>query len=363
MTRDEFIQALIPARVLCTDVYKVSDATGMIKLDAMENPYDWPAELRSKLADRLALCSLNRYPDPYALAIRSPLRRWMQIPESLDLLFGNGSDEIIALLVSNFIGSDRSVCAPDPSFVMFEVLAKQYSVPFKALPLDESFDIDLDAWIECFDESPPAIIFIPQPNNPTGNLFSKDRLKQVIECTTALVVIDEAYTAFTDSDCLEWANLYPNVLVMRTLSKVGLAGSRFGVLIGHSDWIQQFDKIRLPYNINALSQNAVQFALEHVAILEEQSRKIREERSRLIAELSNIGYDVWPSETNFVVVKCDSGQARVLFDDLKLHGILVKCLDGSHPRLIDTLRITVGAPIESNALINRLVQLASELGL
>jgi histidinol-phosphate aminotransferase len=274
-------------------------------------------------------------------------------------LFGNGSDEIIGLLISNLIGTGRSVCAPDPSFVMFEVLADQYAVPFRALPLDSEFDIDSDGWIDGLMEADPALIFIPQPNNPTGNLFSKDRLAKIVESTQALIVIDEAYTAFTDADYLDWAIRYPNVVVMRTLSKVGLAGSRFGMLIGHPDWIVEFDKIRLPYNINVLTQTVVQFALERAPTLEEQSGKIRQERRRLTTLLEERGFSVWPSEANFVVVDCEMHSARSLFEGLKQYRILVKCLDGSHPRLANTLRLTVGAPEESNALFGALDQLVS----
>lgn len=357
MTRDELIKTLIPERVRQSHAYQVPDASGMIKLDAMENPYDWPESLQNDLAARMARCELNRYPDPHASAVREPLRQWMGIPSELDVLFGNGSDEIIALLISNLIGTGRSVCAPDPSFVMFQVLANQYSVPFHPLPLDTNFDIDLDGWMDGLLESDPALIFIPQPNNPTGNLFSKERLAQVIESTQALIVIDEAYTAFTDADYLDWAVRYPNVVVMRTLSKVGLAGSRFGLLIGHPEWISEFDKVRLPYNINVLTQTAVQFALENANVLEEQSQKIRAERTRLIDKLTSRGFRVWPSEANFVVMECGDQSAKHLFESLKQHRILVKCLDGAHPRLANTLRLTVGAPEESDALLSAIDQL------
>ncbi len=363
MTREELIQLLIPERVRLGAVYHVQDATGMIKLDAMENPFVWPSCLRAQYAERIAKCSLNRYPDPYASAVRVPLRQWMGIPETLDILFGNGSDEIIALLISSLIGSGRSVCAPDPSFVMFKVLADQYSVAFRALPLDSSFDIDLDGWLACLRKTDPAVIFVPQPNNPTGNLFSRERLAKIVESTQALVVIDEAYTAFTDADFLDWSVTYPNVLVMRTLSKVGLAGSRFGMLVGHPAWISELDKMRLPYNINVLSQTAVQFALEHAQILEEQSYCIRKERTKLTHELEKRGFNVWPSEANFVVVKCEVDKARPIFEALKLRQILVKCLDGSHPRLKDTLRITVGSSEEINTLLTAIDQLVAELGL
>ena len=363
MTREELIQVLIPERVRRSAAYQVQDATGMIKLDAMENPFEWPSYLRAQYAERLVKCSLNRYPDSHASAVKAPLRQWMQIPESLDILFGNGSDEIIALLISSLIGSERSVCAPDPSFVMFKALADQYSVTFEALPLDASFDIDLDGWMACLSETDPALIFIPQPNNPTGNLFSLERLTRIVEMTNALVVIDEAYTAFTDADFLDWAVTYPNVLVMRTLSKVGLAGSRFGMLVGHPAWISEFDKIRLPYNINSLSQTAVQFALENASILEEQSFRVRKERTNLTRELERLGFNVWPSEANFVVIKCSIDQARFIFEALKLRHILIKCLDGSHPRLKDTLRITVGSSEEVDTLLSAIDQLVAELGL
>lgn len=360
MNRSTLIANLIPESVRKGKAYQVADATGMIKLDAMENPYVWPESLREKLAQALTDVSLNRYPDPQAQGIREPLRAWMQIPESLDMLFGNGSDEIIALLISNCIASGRAVCAPDPSFVMFRVLSDQYRVPFCGLPLDEAHDIDVDAWLEIVNTQNPAVLFVPQPNNPTGNLFSKERLQTIVESTDALVVIDEAYTAFTDANYLRWAETYPNVVIMRTLSKVGLAGSRFGLLIGHTDWIAEFDKIRLPYNINVLTQVAVRFALEHAEVLESQSAEIRAERARLIDALVARHLNVWPSEANFVVVETPNGQARAWFEGLKRQGVLVKCLDGAHPSLANTLRVTVGAPTESDALLAAIDQLMAD---
>lgn len=357
MNRDQFIQRIIPQSIIESAAYQVVDSTGMIKLDAMENPYSWPDSLRSSLANRLAACELNRYPDPSARAVRTSIKSWMKIPNALSVLFGNGSDEIIALLISSLIGSGRSVCAPDPSFVMFKVLAKQFRVPFHALPLDEEMDLDTGQWIEGLNSNDAGIVFVPQPNNPTGNLFTDDRLRAVVESTDALVVIDEAYTAFTDADYIDWAEKYPNVLIMRTLSKIGLAGSRFGLLIGAPEWISEYDKLRLPYNINTLSQAAVVFALEHSEILEEQSAAIRSERQRLTLELGHRNVKVWPSEANFILVEMPKGRAFEIFEGLKSVNILVKCLDGVHPALADTLRITVGIPCESDAMLMVLDQL------
>lgn len=357
MNRSAFIQHLVPQAVLDARAYEVPDATGLIKLDAMENPYQWPIELRQGLAARLAEAPLNRYPDPKAKRLEAPLRRWMRIPDTLECVFGNGSDELIGLLVSLLIGSGRTVCAPDPSFVMFRVLARQYGVAFEGLPLSATHDIALDDWLSVLARCEPGILFVPQPNNPTGGLFDPGLLSQIIEATEALVVIDEAYTAFTDSDCLTWALDYPNVVVMRTLSKVGLAGARLGMLIGAPAWINEFDKVRLPYNINVLSQIAVEFALEHADLLDQQSQWIRAERARLSALLRGHGWHVWPSEANFVVVETGDASAKDIHARLKQQGVLVKCLDGMHPSLANTLRITVGSPADTEALMVALAQL------
>jgi histidinol-phosphate aminotransferase len=200
------------------------------------------------------------------------------------------------------------------------------------------------------------VIFIPQPNNPTGNLFLEEDLRAVIEATDALVIIDEAYTAFSDREHLAWVSAYPNVLIMRTLSKVGLAGLRLGLLIGDPLWIHEFDKLRLPYNINVMTQAAVQCAMEHHDLLELQSLAIRSERTRLTDLLSLRGFDVWPSQANFVIAVVPNGHVRTVFEDLKHRGVLVKCLDGGHPLLQGALRITVGTPAETDALLAALDQ-------
>lgn len=356
MSRAEAVQRLIRDDVRAGTAYQVADAAGMIKLDAMENPYGWPDALHAELATRLAAVAMNRYPDPQAKDTRAAIRDWMGIPDSLELLLGNGSDEIIALLITNFIGTGRSVAAPDPSFVMFRVLANQYQVPFVPLPLDADRQIDLAHWLDLLAQANPGIIFIPQPNNPTGNLFRDSDLRAVIESTDALVIIDEAYTAFSDRDHLEYATRYPNVLIMRTLSKVGLAGLRLGLLIGAPSWINEFDKLRLPYNINVMTQVAVQCAMDHPDILESQSAEIRAERVRLTALLSERGLTVWPSQANFVIAIVPYGEASAVFQALKQQGVLVKCLDGAHALLAGALRITVGAPHETDALIAALDQ-------
>ena len=357
MNRQGLIDSLIPQSVRKASVYTVPDSTGFIKLDAMENPYELPHMLREKLANRLAQVSLNRYPNPRAQALRPAVYSYMNIPDDLDIIFGNGSDEIIALIISLFISSNKVVCAPDPSFAMFEVLARQFRVPFRGLPLDHAFDIDLNEWSAILGKKASGLVFVPQPNNPTGNLFSIDLLEHIIKKSSALFVIDEAYTAFTDADYLSWAKRFPNVLIMRTLSKIGLAGGRFGMLIGAPEWIREFDKVRLPYNVNALTQEAVRFFLEHAEILSQQSTDIRNERSRMITLLRNIDINVWPSEANFVVIKVASGKVEAIFNGLKKRGILVKCLDGSHPRLEDTLRLTVGKSSDTDLLVSALSEL------
>ncbi|MCB1616560.1 MAG: aminotransferase class I/II-fold pyridoxal phosphate-dependent enzyme, partial [Pseudomonadales bacterium] len=177
----------------------------------------------------------------------------------------------------------------------------------------------------------------------------------IIAASKGLVVIDEAYMAFTDSNFLPYLKLYPNVLVMRTLSKVGLAGMRLGFLVGNEAWIEQINKIRLPYNINVLTQQSVVFALEHYDLLLRQSAVIREQRTRLAEKLKSFDkLEVFPSEANFVLVRLKTGNASIVFDQLKSRGILIKCQDGSHPLLDNCLRITVGDENQNDLLVQML---------
>jgi histidinol-phosphate aminotransferase len=242
--------------------------------------------------------------------------------------------------------------APEPGFVMYSMLARITGLAYQGVELTSDFSLDQPAMLAALKKHTPALLFLAQPNNPTGNLFAPDQVRALVEHAPGLVVIDEAYTPFCDSDYLELACEFEHVLIMRTFSKVGLAGLRLGFLIGRPAWLAEFDKVRLPYNINVLTQAGAAFALEHFTQFREQASLIRSGRASLTQALQAIsGLDVFPSEANFVLVRTVSADARRVRDGLAQRGILIKCLDGSHPLLRDCLRITVGTPEENSRCV------------
>jgi histidinol-phosphate aminotransferase len=338
--------------ILAQQAYPVPSAEGLIKLDAMENPYTWPDAMRAAWAAELQAVTLNRYPSAQASELKAALRQHIGLSESYDLLLGNGSDEIIQLLLMTVSASGRTIMTPEPGFVMFRIIAQSLHLDFAGLPLDADFNLDMPACLAAIAEHQPAVIFLAQPNNPTGNVWPEADLRALIEAAPGVVVLDEAYTAFTDTDFLSWLDDYEHLLVMRTLSKVGLAGLRLGLLMGRPQWLEHIDKVRLPYNINTLTQASAQFALQHFAELSRQTDLIRAERERMMQALAALPLvRIWPSEANFILVRTPADQARACFEICRTQGILIKCVDGAHPLLKDCLRLTIGQPEENSALL------------
>ncbi len=327
--------------------YHVQDASGLIKLDAMENPYQWPAELQEQWLAELQDCEINRYPDPAATDLKQSLKKTLQIPDNFQLMFGNGSDEIIQIIVMAIATPGRVIMAPEPSFVMYKMIAQVLGLEYVGVPLREDYSLDQTAMLAAIETHDPAVIFLAYPNNPTGNLFNSDTINSVLEATRGLVVVDEAYHIFSDSSYVDKIGQHDNLLVMRTLSKVGLAGLRLGYLIGTKDWLEQFDKVRLPYNINYLSQISAGFFLQHYPVLEQQAEIIKNDRQSLFEFLDNMPrIDVWSSKANFLLFKSTDGDADRIFSSLLEKNILIKKLHGTHPLLDQCLRITIGNTIE-----------------
>lgn len=338
--------------------YHVPEAHGLIKLDAMENPYGLPETLRQQWLEELHQAPLNRYPQPDAPRVKQALRASFQVPESAEILLGNGSDELIQMIAMTLAGGEGSILSVEPSFVMYQMIARFVGMPYHGVALNEDFTLDIEALLLAIREHRPAVVFLAYPNNPTGNLFAEEDLLRVIEAAPGLVVVDEAYAPFTDASLLDRVGSYPNLLVMRTLSKMGLAGLRLGLLAGPAGWIEEIGKTRLPYNINVLTQVSVSFALEHIEVFEQQTRAIRRDRESLAKALAQLpGIRVYPSEANFILVRCPAGSASALHGSMRESGILVKNLDGSHPALVDCLRLTVGSPAENKALLESLQKL------
>ncbi len=348
-------ETLLRPELLASKAYSIAPSTGLIKLDAMENPYGLPELLRKAWLESLADAPLNRYPDPHPDALITALKEHIDLPEGIDLMLGNGSDELIQILVTAVAGTGRPIMAVDPSFVMYRLLAEQLGLPFVGVPLDADFHLDRPAMLQAIADHQPAIVFLDWPNNPSGSLFPETDLEAIVQAAPGLVVVDEAYHAFSQTTFAGRLGKYPNLLLLRTLSKEGLAGLRLGMLAGPSEWIQELDKLRLPYNINVLTQRSAAFYLQHSAVLNEQAEILRSERERLFEAIAAMHLTIWPSAANFLLFQTP-GKAAAIYAGLKNGGVLIKAFTG-HPRLGDYLRVSVGKPAENNRFLSVLESL------
>ncbi|MEO8155688.1 MAG: histidinol-phosphate transaminase [Rhizobacter sp.] len=330
--------------------YAIQPSSGMVKLDAMENPFRLPEALRRKLGARLGEVAINRYPGTRIDELRAALARHVGLPEGFGLILGNGSDEIITLLSMACDVPGAKVLAPVPGFVMYDMSARLQGLSFIGVPLTADFELDSAAMLAAIAEHQPAIVYIAYPNNPTANLFDDAVIEQIVEAAPGLVVIDEAYQPFASRSYMNRVTRHEHVLIMRTLSKFGLAGVRLGYLLGPKALVAEIDKVRPPYNVSVLNAEAALFALEHHDEFARQAALLRSERTRLIAALAAMpGAKPYPSEANMVLTRVPD--AAALFEALKQRRVLVKNVSRLHPLLANCLRLTVGAPEENDLMI------------
>ena len=335
----------------------VPDAGGLIKLDAMENPWPVPEPIRKEWLSVLTDVEVNRYPDPGSAALKSILRQCLQIPDQCEIMLGNGSDELIQLITILVGGPGRVFISPDPSFSMYRQICTMTGTQFAGIPLNDDFSLDIDKLLDAIERHQPACVFLAYPNNPTGNCFDPVSVERVLSRTPGLVVLDEAYFAFCGKTWLDSIAVHPNLLVMRTLSKSGFAGLRLGLLAGHPEWLGEMEKLRLPYNINVLTQVSAHHFLRHYPVFERQSAQILQNRARLFEQLTEIpGVEVFPSETNFLLCRVSSDGDQV-FRNLMDKGVLVKNLHAKGTRLENCLRVTVGTREENTAFVEALKSL------
>jgi len=339
-------EKIIRDEVRAMSAYAVANADGLVKLDAMENPYGLPADLQREIAEAVSRAAINRYPDPTAPALVRSLREAMRIPAGLDVLLGNGSDEIIHIVIQAVARKGAVVLAPLPSFVMFSAYSTLAGLDYVSVPLRQDFTLDADAFLEAMARHRPAVVFIAYPNNPSGNLFDERAIERILAAAPGLVVIDEAYHAFARRTFMTRLAEFPNLIVMRTLSKLGLAGIRLGYAVGRPEWIREFDKVRSPYNVNTLTHVVAERILAHHDVLDAQARGIIAERQRLDAELRKLPRaTVFPSDANFILVRVPD--ARAVFEGMRRRGVLVKNLDTGVPLLQGCVRLTIGTPDEN----------------
>ncbi|MDP2759760.1 MAG: histidinol-phosphate transaminase [Sideroxyarcus sp.] len=346
-------ECLIRPEIRALNAYHVPPASGMIKLDAMENPYLLPQALRDQIARSVADAEINRYPDPGAQQLKAGIRQVVDLPPGMDILLGNGSDEIIQLLALALAKPGAVVLSVEPSFVMYRMIATFAGMRYVGVPLREDFSLDLEAMLESIKREQPALVFLAYPNNPTGNLFDAAAVRRIIETAPGLVVLDEAYYAFASDSFIPQLAHYDNLLVMRTFSKLGMAGLRLGFVAGSAAWLSQLEKLRLPYNVGVLPQLVATQLLAHHDVLLAQAESIKQERTGLLAALQAIrGVTAYPSEANFILFRIAA--ATAVFEGLKQRGVLIKKLDGSHPALRNCLRVTIGTATENERFITAL---------
>ncbi len=347
--------------------YNVQDSKGMVKLDAMENPYPLPAELQAALGQRLGGLALNRYPDGRVNDLRKALADYADMPAGFGIMLGNGSDELISLLA---MACDRPVAAeesrpailaPVPGFVMYAMSAALQGLDFIGVPLTSEFALDVPAMVQAIETRQPAIVYLAYPNNPTANLWDRTDMAQVIAAAAragSIVAVDEAYQPFSSHSWIDEIRARPqdhgHVLLMRTLSKFGLAGVRLGYMVGPAALVAEVDKVRPPYNVSVLNYECALFALEHKDVFSAQAREICAQRALLLEALAALpDVRAFDSDANMVLVRFDGepDRAQKVFDGLKSRGILVKNVSKMHPLLANCLRVTVGTAEENRAML------------
>ena len=368
------IQTLIQTR-LRQDIqsmhgYAIQDSRGMVKLDAMENPHQLSPELQAQLGQRLGALALNRYPNARVDELRHALASYAGMPDGCDIMLGNGSDELISLVsmaidlpsAQNPSGKAPVILAPEPGFVMYAMSAQFQGLHFVGVPLTPDFELDEAAMLAAIRLHQPALVYLAYPNNPTANLWREASIEKIIALQGqqgGLVVMDEAYQPFAAKSWIDAIRQQPeqhaHVLLMRTMSKFGLAGVRIGYMIGVKALIGEINKLRPPYNISVLNYECALFALEHADVFKRQAIDLIQERTLLLKALRGLpGVTCWNSDANMILVRVPD--AAKAFEGMKSRGVLIKNVSKMHPLLANCLRLTVGTAAENTQMLAALEQ-------
>ena len=333
--------------------YAIQESEGMVKLDAMENPHRLPLELQEELGRRLGALALNRYPAGRINVLRQALASYAGMPEGYEIMLGNGSDELISLLALACDVPGASVLAPLPGFVMYAMSAQLQGLKFHGVPLTSDFELDEAAMLEAIARHQPAITYLAYPNNPTANLWDDTVMENIILAAGqqgGLVVLDEAYQPFSSRSYMDRIERHGHVLLLRTLSKFGLAGVRLGYLMGPQALIAEIDKVRPPYNISVLNCECALFALEHSEVFAAQALDLCAQRAVLMQALAAISdVTAFKSEANMILIRVPD--AAKTFDRMRARKVLIKNVSSLHGLLDNCLRITVGTADENAKML------------
>ncbi len=336
--------------------YEIPYSEGMIKLDAMENPYDLLVKFKTFSEDIETVESnvnLNRYPQSNCENLKITLHKYYGLTENIDSIIGNGSDELIQLICLAFLKPENILLFPKPTFSMYKKISEVLGLKYEEVPLLDDFSLDMDLMVNKIEELNPAIIFLAYPNNPTGNLWKKDNINLILNKTNGVVVLDEAYSAFSGKSFVNEIEKNDNLLVMKTFSKIGLAGLRLGYLFGEKTLIKNFNKLRLPFNVNSVSQKICELYIDNKTLNDQINRLIKN-RGLMLEEMKNIkNLIVYNSDANFILFRVTKGSSNEVYTKLLSDNILVKNMTNS-PGLVNCMRVTVGSQSENEKFIQSL---------
>src|SRR3954471_4655024 len=346
---DRLITTRIRQDVQGMHAYAVQDSRGMVKLDAMENPHRLPAQLRRALGERLAEGAINRYPGDRIEGLRKALARHARLPAGFGLMLGNASDELISLLAMACDLPGATILAPLPGFVMYGMSAQLQGLKFVGVDLTPEFELDEKAMLDAIALHQPAIVYLAYPTNPPANLWNDATIEKIVEAAPGFVVIDEAYQPFASRSYLDRVTRHEHVLLMRTMSKFGLAGVRIGYMMGRERLVHEIDKVRPPYNVSVLNAEDALLALEHEDVFAAQAADLKRERARVQAALQELGLKSWTSDANMILVRVPDPAAS--FEGMKARKVLVKNVSRMHPLLAGCLRLPVGTADENTQML------------
>ncbi len=343
---------LVRPNVKSLKAYHVDNHDCKIKLHANENPFQLPKEILNLISSSLKDFQFNRYPDPACQELREAISKLTDIP-SQNLVVGNGSDELLQLVLQVFCGPGDGVAFPDPSFAMYSILAKSMDLKPVPFPLNDQWDFKADSFLEIAEQTKTKVVFFGFPNNPTGNCFASDEIEKTLNNFKGIVVLDEAYFDFSQKTFKDRLTTNNNLIVLRSLSKIGLAALRVGFAAASPLIVEELNKIRLPYNSNSVSQMVANEVLNRFHLIQKQIDLIIQERTNLFDSLSKINeIEVFPSDSNFLLFKTSQNSGEI-FQKLAQKGILLRDLS-SHPKLKNCLRVTVGTPDENSNFLQEI---------
>jgi histidinol-phosphate aminotransferase len=336
--------------------YSVPRFDCKIRLDGNESPFSLSKEVQDKVDRVVKEIDINRYPDSEAKRLIEIISGVCDFPKG-GILLGNGSDELIGMLITTFTSGTGRILCPTPTFSMYKLTGLAMGAEIIEVPLDEKFDIDLDETISMIENNDPDLIFLASPNNPTGNMYSASKIAEIVSVAKGIVVVDEAYSDFSGYTFLPLVKECENLVILRTLSKVGFAGLRIGMLLARGYLVSEINKVRYPYNINSLSQAVAEVVLENHKFVTENIQLIIRERDRVYEALSVLeGIEANPSDANFIFFKVNDADA--VFSELVQRDVLIRNFNRPG-RLQNCMRVTIGTPQENDSFLSALSEILS----